>query len=469
MFSNKADIMSSDSPRHAKRTLSTRRNFVRAAGASSVVGLAGCTGGGSDLSGEEIHVLTQEATDKYTEYWDDVSTAFEEETGASVKIEYAGETGSGPKERILQLTQAGNPPEVVQATMPTAAELGARGLIVDHSEVISTFEDRYGPFPEQYLIEFDGNKTFIPMLNNTHSKWYRSDLYDVVPNTWEKELEFARETDEGEGGMRGEWMAHTAKIPQPGINLISRGWGNDAVLCERDGDGNVQVVMDEEPYRSRWAETLEHNRKLAEYSPLNTGATWADLMEAIENGRTSQIIMYGSRGKDNNANDFVPDIRNTTWPVPGDKYEEGGRRSWANTSGFMVLKGSNESAGKQFLEFWSQKEHYFGLFMPHPAHLVPMQEGVYTDSDFESQLQESLGPQWDYERDVKGLFEMSKSAFDLPLETSPPNPYAGPLQGSLEVGGVQNDVLVEGMSIDAAIDKRAQNMQQIIEESRLED
>jgi len=489
--------MSHDKQQHSLTSRRSRRNFIRIAGATGLAGLAGCSsnndggggsddgGGGSDdgggggngtstsgqpgqsdISGQEVHLLHEEPN--LNEYWQELADGFEEETGATLRFEYPGETGTGIKQRMLQLTQAGNPPEVAQTTMFAASELGARDVLIDHSEIITMLEDRYGPFPDRYLVEFGGAKTFVPMIMTPHSKWYRSDLLDEVPNTWEKELRMARQVDEGEGGIRGEWLSNSSQILAPLVNLFSRGWGNDAQVCERDGDGNVQVVMDEEPYRSRWIEVFEHVVELQQYSPLNQGVGWTDLFDAIENGQTSQIIMYGNRGKDADVdNDFISDVTSTTWPVPSNKYEEGGRSSWGNTSGFLTFQGSNTEAARQFMEYWTRPENFYGLFMNNPGHVTPVQRGIYNDEEFISQLQDALGSKWNYERDIRPIQEMTQTAFDVPLETNPPNPMAGPIVGSNELAAAQIDVVVNDMSIEESIDTHAQAMQQIVDDTRL--
>ncbi|WP_218836434.1 ABC transporter substrate-binding protein [Halorarum salinum] len=473
--------MNSDSNGRGTSPRASRRTFIKVAGASGIAGLSGCSGGGdesddgngaatgtngSDISGQEVHLLSQENSEPFQEYWESLAADFEDETGASVRIEYIGETGSA-QERIIQLLQSNDPPEVAQVVVPNAATFGSQGVLADHSEVINTLEERYGALPEQFLFEFDGDNTFVPNHQTIHSQWYREDVFDEVPNTWEKELAMAREHDDGQGGTRGAFLSNASELGEPTFSLFTRGWGNDAVVCQRDDNDNVQVVMDEEPYRSRWIEVFEHVQELAQYSPDNTGVDYTDLFDAMEQELTYQLYIYGSRGKDTDSNDFVENIRNTTAPVPEEKYEEGGRRSWANTTGYLTFRGSNEQAGQEFLKFWTRPENYYEFFTITPVHLLPTQPQILEDSEFQDQLQEALGPQWDYERDVVDLVEMANTSFDIPLETNPPNPYAGPIFSSFELGKIQRDILIDGRNIEEAIDARAQNMQGIIDETQI--
>jgi multiple sugar transport system substrate-binding protein len=460
----------------------SRRKFLEVAGAAGIAGIAGCMGNGGggdgdgdgdggdggtpDISGQEVHVLSQENTEPFQEYWDNLTAAFKEETGATVNMEYIGETGSA-NERIIQLLQANDPPEVAQTVIPAAVTYGAQGVLADHSPIINTMEERYGDFPDQFLFEFDGNKTFVPMTQTFHSQWYRGDVFEEEPNTWEKELAMAKEHDEGQGGTRGQFLSNASELGEPTFSICSRGWGNDAFVCQRDDNGDIQVVMDQDPYRDRWIEVFEHVNELSQYSPDNTGIGYTDLFDAVERGATHQMYLYGNRGKDQNMNDFVADIQNTTVPVPEDKFEEGGRPAWSNTTGYLTFQGSNVDAGMEFLKFWTRPENFYEFFSLTPAHLLPSQPDILDDEDFQSTLQDALGPQWDYERDVVNLVDMAGSSFDLPLETSPPNPYAGPIFSSFEIGKTQRDIVIDGMDPGEAIDNRADNIREVIENTNI--
>jgi hypothetical protein len=132
---------------------------------------------------------------------------------------------------LREMGQASVPREQADRTRRYHAEAYAR--LVDQVrplpgalELLSYLKNMWGEIPEGSRYLQDGEDLFLPILTNVHTIWYRDDVYDEVPDTWDRHLEMAEENDEGEGGIRGTALMMSPEENTPQIGIYSAGWSN---------------------------------------------------------------------------------------------------------------------------------------------------------------------------------------------------------------------------------------------------
>ena len=144
-----------------------RRNAIKTIGAAGIIGLAGCAGdggggggdggdggstqsGGStsgsnsewpDYSGQSLHILTGIQNQK--EIFANIGEEFKSATGIDeIKIEVTGMNNQ--RQRVIQLVQAGDPPDIVQDTQTLTPRYVNADLALDVSGMIADISDRIG-------------------------------------------------------------------------------------------------------------------------------------------------------------------------------------------------------------------------------------------------------------------------------------------------------------------------------------
>lgn len=473
-------------------TSSRRRYLKRVAISGTAVTLAGCSGNGdgtdagdggsqatgnespgdsgssqwADLSGQELRLLTQAASTPYQEYWNDLTNAFQEATGASVSVEYVG-FGTGLRDRIAQLLQAGSPPELAHIGLNSVATYGAQGQLADHTEAVEYWIDQWGDMPEHMRFEGDsGGDSWVPMFANPWTNWYRADVFEEEPNTWESELAMAREHDEGQGGTRGTALVLADGAFSTNVDPLNYAWGNGASFCERV-DGDIQVVMDNDENRDLWIEALEHELELHEYSMPGNDVSDDNMDGLVSQGFSYQIRTSGTRPKvQAEGTDVAEHIAPTSVPTNGTQ------NWWGNVQGYTSFAEANTEAAMEFLKFWAEPNNLLGrgsvtggFFFPTPLHNAPVQSDIRDAEQFQAGI-ESLPDHWQVPRDLQNQ-EFVADSIDIANEPEGMNPYAGVLFNSYELAGLHRDVLLEGVPPGEALSERASNLQAVIDETSI--
>ncbi len=414
-----------------------------------------------DLEGQEVHILTQESSEPYQEYWQWLAARFNQATGAYVRMEYTG-FGVGLQERIAQLIQGGDPPELSHLGHPGVATYGHLGLLADHTEAVEYWEDRWGEIPEGSRYLQDGVDQFLPILTNVHTLWYRDDVFDEVPDTWEKHLAMAEENDEGEGGIRGTALMMSPEENTPQIGIYSAGWSNGVQFFDREGgDGEVIPVFHDD-YLDETVETLEYYRELYQYSDDLLDLSGGDYIQLVGNERAYANAWVGSRPKFYGEDqEFGGDIR----PCPFPTREEGNLTPWGHNQGYTAFEESDTEAAMEFLKFWAEPENliggpHAGFYFADPIHNAPVIEEIRDHELYQEQL-DQLPDYWNVPEDLN--FDWIEYGTELPAETEPPNEHVGLIYDSLEMTELLRDVCVREEDPEEACQNRAENIRQIIE------
>jgi len=453
-----------------------RREVIKALGASAAtIGITGYTrrvdGDNSayadidpdnwaNQEGEEILLLTQEGSDVFRQYWSTLSDRFNAATGATINFEFTGR-GLSIRERITQLVQSGNPPDIAMLGMETAATMFLEGALADHTEVVESWEDQWDEdVPDRFRIfDEDGRDQWLPMWGSPMMNWYRADVFDEPPTTWELELSQAEEHDEGAGGTRGA-MVPLGDGVLSNWDVYSYGFGNGARSVEWDGD-SLQVVIDDDDNLGKWIEVFDHLEQLFQFSADNLDVTAGQRIEALPGEFAYQVPFPGARPKFASENvDFGASVRPTRFATPdGDGTVGGGFQ------GHGMFADSNTDVATEFLKFWALPENNMGFYIADPIHNGPLLESVRQHETYQDMI-DNLPDHWQIPDDLTWEYfgDDWAGGMDYSMEVSPPNPFAGRILGSSEFHNMKRDILVEGRDKEEAIVDRAQNIQDIIDQ-----
>lgn len=473
--------MESDSSHHEytpDRPVS-RRRFAQAVGGSAFVGLAGCLGGddGSnnrnvtgdwkDLEEKEVHVITEMGTTKQQQYWNDLATAFNKATGAVVNMEYAG-IGTGYRERLTQLLQAGDPPEVTHTGMQDHVTFANSGQAGDVTPAVEYLQETYSTelTEEAGAVVFDDTHYLVPLFTNTNLYHFRSDIVSDVgeewPQTWNDVLTMAEQYDEGPGGLRAGYFP-LGQNDCIKYYLISGGFENGASICGRDGNGEVQIVMGNNENRGRWIEVMDHWKEKAQYSMLDTQGGCSSMSGAIPAEITFANQYFGNRPKIQSVQqekEFAADVRERHRPRPEGRQDN---PVLGLLQGVGSFAEANVEAANEYIKFMLQPDWFFDFLMLDPVHNAPNLKEIAQHERYQSRLNE-MPDAWS-DADLQAhLSEGNQMPF--PAETSPPNPYTGALFAAEPLWQLGWDVLQENMDSGQAVDKCASALQGVLEDAK---
>lgn len=464
-------------PRPSSMSTISRRRFVASVGvAGTSAALAGCADDDPaddettdiddaeipgedwpDLTGEEIYYLAESSDREYQEFWQTVANRFQEATGAQVTVEFAGHA-EGYRDRLIQSVQAGDPPDVTHASLNMASSLGQQGQLADHAEVLEYWADVWDEeFDEQFRILLDGEDKYLPLHANVFGNWYRDDVFDVEPNSWERELDMAAEHDEGEGGTRGYFMPIRVGLWANDMQLLTNGWTLGAQVFDRDDDGELEVVLDQGENVDLWSEALEHMEELYEYSNDNTDAFYDELFTTLGAEASYQAHWVGSHLKIFSLDSPVAEHITQTDPAVPEGMD---RRQWGNIQGQAVMADGNTEVGKEFLKFLAHPENLMGYYFAEDLQQDPILSSVADHDLFDQNWEEMKeGSPW-RDSDLKHQRLGEAEFVDWGTEVDPVNPRAFEVNTSHPMGRVVRQSLAEGRDHHEVLEEVADDLRE---------
>ncbi|MFC6723535.1 ABC transporter substrate-binding protein [Halobium palmae] len=466
-----------------------RRKLLKAAGTGAVVGtttLAGCQGGGGggdggttgssggdgngtgggtgsgsgewpDLSGTEVHFLTDESSDKFTNFFQKVKQDFENDTGATVNLDLVNLGEQGP--RLSQLLQAGDPPDVMQAVQTRVVQLQNQGVAGPVNSAMSDMTERYGDPVSGTRVDVDGDDYAVPCWINPSGQWYREDLYDGDPETWDDMLQNAEKADDP-NGVRGTSIPLGRALCVDSFFLAYL-YTNEGRVCSRDSEGNVQCVMNQGENKQRWIETLEFFSELYQYSPTNANAACSQQVQAIPNETSAEAGYVGARPKVQAVEQdtsFAGEVRASQ--VPQNRTPQ----HHANSIAYMTFQDANVKAGNAFISYLFQEKYFIDLLLLTPIHNNPSYPSIRENQAYQQGL-EALPDAWTDE-DIETSLAFADNILPFSQETSPPNPYAGTIYSSKLLVDVLNDATINERDPEAIVEDYASQIQGVIDQAR---
>lgn len=460
--------MPNDNHSHSGRESSAtgtidRRTVLKATGGlGAATAIAGCSGGGDGGDGNEVHFLTDESSDGFRNFFSTVKEDFESETDYTVNMEYVGVGGSA-EDRLAQLTQAGDPPEVFLTGASQAALFLNQDAIAPVSNAFSSISDRFGSPSDSWRLRSEGEDYIAPLWGNIGITWYRTDVMsDPTPNTWDSLLTAAENADSS--NMRGSFVPAGQDIC---TDLYVLGWAysNGARVCERQGD-NISVIMTEGDNRQRWLETLRFFQDLHQYSPNNADAGCSQMSQALASESAAHTWYVGSRPKYqpiSQGADFASDISAMPQPTPESGQDP---TTAALAEGLVSFNGSNTEAANEYIDFLFQTKYLNEIYFLTPLQNVPAFPEISETDSYQNKLETAVSDTAFTQEDVEATNTASQNIVTLASETSPPNPYSGAILGSRKLSELIYDVTVGGMSPSEALETRASEIQSAIENAR---
>lgn len=443
-----------------------RRTALKTLGASSIAGLAGCIGGGGggdgggggggggSQSGTEVHLLTEEGSDTAQKFWNRVGKDFKKATGMTLNVEFVG---IDPGERLSQLLQAGDPPEIYIASQGDVATFQNQGVLAPVDEALQSLKQRVGEPNEMSATVINDKNWLIPLYNTVGSYHYREDLSDIVPDTWEKTLQYAKETD-GKQGLAGTYVPAGTGEHQC-YRIMSWMFSKDASVCAWKGD-KIEVVFDKGKNRKAMKECMEFTLERRKYSPPATDSGWTTWSGAIPTQTSASAVYIGFRPELQASDQNAPFTKSMMATSGMPKPSGGSHTAVASSEGFCTFKQANHKAAVKFLNFVIKPEYLIDLYMAlAPVHNIPAYPEVKNGKAYQQRLKELPDSISD---------EAIKAYLNTPFktraaDTDPINPYAGAAYASPPLWNMQTDIMVNNMPIDKAIDKYAKQLQQEID------
>lgn len=475
----------SDSTPHITETNSeknvNRRKILKGLGATTLVSISGCVGGDDDdgdgdgdgdggadstpmtdngdwpdLSGSEVHFLVDETSDAFRSFFDDIGSDFNDATGAEVRMEYQA-TGGSLEERLSQLLQTGDPPEVILSSLSQSALLALDGVAAPVNDAYQTVVDRYGDSRER--MRFEGDDYMMPFGSNIGMYWYRTDLYEQAPSTWETLLEEAQRVEENTDTHGAAVLGATSFCTE--LMLMGYAFSANANVAENN-DGDINVIMSEGSNRDNWVEVLSFLQDLQQYSGgLEDVGCGGSTVLADET--SAHAWWVGSRPKNQcvvQERPFAEDVTAVQQPGPGEE----AALTCGLTDGLITFEQADVEAAKTYMEFFAQPQYLTRLAGITPIHIIPPFPGIWENEQFQAAL-DDLPDVWS-DQDIETMRRGSENYQTLATETTPPNPYAGAIYGSNLLSDIVFDVTIQGRDPGAVIDEYAPQIQDAVDEAQ---
>lgn len=434
-----------------------RRKLLASMGVTGVTGFAGCTGDDGDDSGEEVHFITDESNPEFQEFFERVGEEFQEETGVEARIEIL-QGGGGVEERLAQLIQAGDPPEVAFSGASQVTRFVNNDVAGATTPAVEWAMERYGEPPESYRAIFDGEDYILPLWANVVQFWYRSDIYDDEPNTWEK-VQTQVEKHHGTNDINGTMVATSENLCTESA-FISWFYTNGGRVFTRS-NGELELAIDGE-HKTAAVETLEHLNQLYEYSPNTTDFGCEDQSDSVPNTTSLSHTYIGSRAKLKSirrGREFAADV-----DVVDGMPEKEAKESFALSEGLITFEQANTELANDFMKFMIHEDRINELLFATPIHNNPIWPGMVESGGYQQRLDE-LPDEWSDSTIEKAL---GYTEYGIPLasEVDPPNPYTGAALASRGLARMVFDVLEGGKDPEAAVDENADVIREAVENAR---
>lgn len=446
------------------RESSTRRRFLQSAGSATIVAAAGCTGGSNDGANDDKGTTVGSAGDgnvqqsntiKYLsdrgdskQVIDQIISEFENNHDYTVDVTYTSK-GTSTDEQLQKMKAANNPPDIVFDTSADAYRYQRNGNLAPVSEAV-----RGMGLPDP--VNVGGESYFAATMVEPLMGWYRNDLYNENPTTWETWQSEAKRITEQED-ING-YVVQSGQTNNADTQITQYHWQNDVNIYSGPSD-NIEVTIDNEDNRQAAVETYEWIQQMAEYSPNGAGWEWGDAIGALQQENAAAIMSVGGLPIltiASNRPDLVDKLSPTAFPVPNGKGQD---KWWAYMEGHVVWKhGSATEGAKEFVKFFSESDKFMDFVLSAPLfQFPPTKEGLNSDAVKNNETIQQ-------HQDVMDLVRNNWDAFTSILATGDdgaPNIVAADAYGQQVFGQSAEQMLVGGKSPDQTVDWVAEKLRSL--------
>jgi len=449
----------------------TRRRFLEATGAGTVVALAGCLGGGGDgdggdgdggdgggsgettgngnattgSSGTKTIRVINSAYEPVQKVFEEIFTEFEEQEG-NVEVEYNRVDFADAPQQAAQAQAAGEPWDVMNLASPgnnvTAAQ---EGLLQPINDVIDDRGVDY--WNEKAMFKLDGDHYFAPHYGSVIKLNYRVDMFEEAGapmppfDNWEQYMTAAEKlTNTGQNQY-----GHPVFL---GSNHFHGVW--PMMLTMMNGGGVVNpegdIVFDSE----ETAEALQFVKDMDQFSPESAhNSSIPDMRPPLYQGQYA-MTWYSTNQVAADIEAYNPDLKGdvqvTHVPAP-----EGGEPVARMTgTGYGVSSETEHpEVAKRLVKYITERENVTRMLTANPTAKIPMVSGVLEeDAMWENDTMQEYE---DLYRDLVGIAEDYGRIIAVNENPETVNPITGrALSETMVVGAAQDAVLEDMDPMDAA-------------------
>lgn len=326
---------------------------------------SGATAGDGDWSGQTLTVWIMEGTNPDAgPFFDEVATAFEEETGATLDVQF--QPWASAHDKFTTAIAGGTTPDVAEVGTTWTPEFAEAGALADLTDLVADAgldDDLVAGLQEAGTV--DGSLYGMPWYAGVRAFVYRTDLFEQagleVPTTWDELRETAL-------ALKAAYPDTTA-WPIAGdsqYGVMPFVWGAGGEMATLDG-GTWTSGIDSDEAR----EGIAFYTRMALEDGVSTAAatTWkeTDLLKAFEQGQAAMMIT-GSWTPRTILTD-APDLEGKigAFPIPGQT--EGLSGSFLGGSHLGIFNESDQQdlawefvrlmTTGEFAERWAQEANYF--------------------------------------------------------------------------------------------------------------
>lgn len=434
---------------------STRRRFLQSVGVASLVAAAGCTSGSNDSGSKDGKNGNQSKTIQYLsdrgdskQVIDQIISEFEKKHDYKVKVTYTSK-GKSTDEQLQKMKAAGNPPDIVFDTSADAYRYHRNDNLAPVSKAV---QETGLPDP----VNVDGESYFAATMVEPLMGWYRNDLYQKNPTTWEKWQSEAKRITEQED-ING-YVVQSGQTNNADTQITQYHWQNDVALYDGPSD-DIQVTIDKGDNRKRAVETYKWVKQMAEHSPNGGGWEWGDAIAALQQENAAAIMSVGGLpvlSIASNRPDLVEKLSPTAFPVPNGSKQD---KWWAYMEGHVVWKSGNATEGaKKFVNFFSKSDKFMDFVLSAPLFQFPPTKKMLNSDAVQNN--ETI----QQHKDVLDLVRNNWDAFTSILATGKngqPNIVAADAYGQQVFGQSAEQLLVGGKSPEQTVDWVAKKLREL--------
>lgn len=211
----------------------------------------------------------------------DAAIAQYEEENPNVTVEIVSAGWDELNSRIVQLYQAGEAPDMMMMGSRSIRQFAEEGVLEDLAPYMTDeyLETRIDNVMESAQV--GGTQYGIPLALSSRALFYRSDLIEQAPTTWEELLETAQ-TVSAEQGMYG--FAIPTDIGNGAHELMSFIYQNEGRVVDENGEFTVNSDAN--------VETLEYLALFNEQEGVIPNVVETDRDEQIQMFNNGDLAMY---------------------------------------------------------------------------------------------------------------------------------------------------------------------------------
>jgi multiple sugar transport system substrate-binding protein len=276
--------------------------------------------------------------------------------------------------------------------------------------------------------------------------WYRNDIYDENPTTWETWLSEAQRATEQED-ING-YVVQSGNTNNADTSVTQTLWQNDVDIYSGP-EGDIEVTIDQGENRTRAIETFEWLQSMAEYAPNGSGWEWGDAIAALQQENAAAAMSVGGLPVltiMGNRPDLVDKLSPTAFPVPDGKEQD---KWWAYMEGHVVWSGGDAIEGaREFVNFFSKSDRFMDFLLAAPLfQFPPTREGLDSDAYTSNEIVQD-------HPEVLELVRDNWDAFTTVLATGDdgaPNIVGADAYGQQKFGEAADQMLVGGRSPEETV------------------